>query len=177
MRITVITPAPTPLEASVSQLIDGLRRAGHEVEEAPSLIDAERSQAYLLVGIDRAPLAAELTATREKAADRLRRVILVGVRLDFHRGIPVADPGSFIELLEDFQLAGAFDAEALSSWQEVPSPFAGPKTLMSRLNSNALKVFQSRTYANWFAGPGNSFEEFLVRYVSVLDHSLSEGEG
>lgn len=141
------------------------------------MIDAKRSQAYLLVGSDRGPLAAELTATREKAADRLRRVILVGVRLDFRRGLTAAEPDSFIELLEDFQLAGAFDAEALSSWQEVPSPFAGPKTLMSKLNSNAVKLFQSRTYANWFAAPGASLEDFLVRYVAVLDHSLSEDEG
>ena len=44
---------------------------------------------------------------------------------------------------------------ALSSWPE-SSWFSGPKVLMSALSSNALKVFQSSSYAVWFAPPGVS---------------------
>jgi hypothetical protein len=113
--------------------------------------------------------------SRAQAAERLPRTILVGISADFRPGFPAVDPGTGAELLETYGLGGCLGPQALSSWQEVPSWFAGPKALMSKLRSNATKMSQSARYALWFWARGDSFEAFLESYLPVLDEWI-DGE-
>jgi hypothetical protein len=153
----------------IDSLIASLARAGHEVEQATSLAGGRPADVYLLWSRDMGAVSKALAAAREKAADRLPRTILVGISADFHRGFPAVDPGTGAELLETYGLGGCLAPQALSSWQEAPSWFAGPKALMSKLGSNAIKMFQSASYALWFSAPGDSLEAFLESYLPVLD--------
>jgi len=40
---------------------------------------------------------------------------------------------------------------------------------MTKLGSNAIKMFQSTSYALWFSARGDSLEAFLESYLPVLD--------
>ncbi len=173
MRMSVIEQNSSADTPAIASLIDSLRSTGHEIEQGRSLADGDVSQAYLLCGKDIATLSDQLVDARTRAPDRLPRTLLVGVSPDFRRGIPAIDPGTVTELLEVYHLAGCFDSQALTSWQEAPSWFAGPKALMSQLQSNPLKMFQSPNYAQWFSARGSSLENFMVRYVSALDAALA----
>ncbi len=134
------------------------------VRHVSSLLDTADADAWLVVAPTLATLLPELEAA---APERLARTLLVGPDLDFG-GVFTAPPGSLPEALERYRLAGAFAAQALLAWQEVPSYFAGPKDQMTRHNTNALKAAQSREYAIWFAARGASLDEFLVAYVDGL---------
>ena len=153
----------------IDSLISALARAGHEIEKATSLAGGRPADAYLLWSRNVGAVSKDLADARAQAADRFPRTILVGISADFRRGLPAVVPGTGAELLEVYGLGGCLGPQALTSWQEAPSWFAGPKALMSKLGSNAIKMFQSASYALWFSARGDSLEAFLESYLPVLD--------
>lgn len=170
MRISIIDKGGIGADTQrIDSLISSLARVGHEIARPTSLAGGPPADVYLLWSRDVGAASEELVDTRAQAADRLPRTLLVGISADFRRGFPAVDPGTGAELLELYGLGGCLGPHALSSWQEAPSWFAGPKALMSRLGSNAVKMFQSASYALWFSARGDSLEAFLESYLPVLD--------
>ena len=169
MRISIIDKSFGVDTQRIDSLISSLARAGHEVEQATSLASGRPADVYLLWSREVSAVSKDFADARAQAADRLPRTMLVGISADFRRGLPAVDPGTGAELLETYGLGGCVGPQALSSWQEAPSWFAGPKALMTKLGSNAIKMFQSASYALWFSAPGDSLEAFLESYLPVLD--------
>lgn len=176
MRISIIDKRFAADTQRIDSLIASLARAGHEIAQATSLAGGPPADVYLLWSSDVGAVSKELAGARAQAAERLPRTILVGISADFRRGFPAAEPGTGAELLETYGLGGCLGPQALISWQEAPSWFAGPKALMTKLGSNAIKMFQSDSYALWFSAPGDSLEAFLESYLPVLDEWVSGEE-
>ena len=176
MRIVIIDKSLGADTQRIDSLIASLARAGHDVEQATSLAGSRPADAYLLWSRDIGAVSKDLADARAQAAERLPRTILVGISAEFRRGFPAVNPGTGAELLETYGLGGCLGPQALSSWQEAPSWFAGPKALMSKLGANAIKLLQSASYALWFSAPGDSLEAFLESYLPVLDEWAGGGE-
>jgi hypothetical protein len=173
VRLSIIDKSFAADTRRIDSLIASLARAGHEIEQTTSLAGGRPADVYLLWSSDVGAVSKVLADARVQAAERLPRTILVGISADFRRGFPAVDPGTGAELLETYGLGGCLGPQALSSWQEAPSWFAGPKALMTKLGSNAIKMFQSASYALWFSAPGDSLEAFLESYLPVLDEWVS----
>jgi hypothetical protein len=136
----------------------------HTLDELPA-------DAYFWIGTDAQALRNELANVGPEVRER---TIVIGPPHGYQFGKPRPAAGTVAELLEDFRLGGAFASEALTAWSKAPS-FAGPKVLMQAFGCNAVKAFQSRTYANWFSAPGVSMSAFLATYLPrLLELRISE---
>jgi hypothetical protein len=120
----------------------------------------------LWVGRDLATLRADLAAASPAAR---RRTIALGIAPGFRMGYPVPPPGSLAELLEQERLAGALAPDGLVTWQQMPSWFAGPQSLMEAAGTNALKAMQSRHYAIYFGLRHDSLASFLASYLPLVE--------
>jgi hypothetical protein len=153
------------------------RQSGTSVRRAVGVVDAPDADAYIAVAATKDLLVQEVADVAARVPSRLRRLIVVGAPLDFAPSYPVPAPGTIAALLERHRLGGAVAPAAFLDWREAPSQFAGPKVLMTRLQSNALKASQSDHYAVWFSTRGSSLADFLGRYLPVLDeHVRTEPE-
>lgn len=138
-----------------------------------SLVAMPPDDFYIWVGRSLSELERELTALGNCEPERCSRTIVLGLPLDFVFGQLRSAPGTLIRLLETHALAGAFGPESLTSWQEAPSSFAGPKGRMYDLAISAVKAFQTRTYANWFGVRGATLADFLFDYLRAIEKESS----
>lgn len=139
-----------------------------EVTRAVEIATAPEADAYVLVSGQAATLMAAIENVAARAPQRLSRLLLIGAPLDFPKGFPLADAGTFAEAMERHQLAGVIGGGAVLQWREMPSDFAGPKALMAALGANELKALQTDHYAVWAKAPGRTMAAFLGRYVAAL---------
>lgn len=167
MRVRVIErdidPAWTPAIGSLASA------PGVTVVRGGSLIAMPPDDFYLWVGRSLAELERDLSEMASREADRCPRTVVLGLPLDFMFGERRPSAGTLVHLLESYHLAGAFGPEALTTWQEAPSSFAGPKARMEALQVAPVKAFQTKNYANWFAARGATLVDFLFDYLRAVE--------
>ena len=181
MRIALVEHAPwsqwsTGLDALCSALA---AEPGWSVSRTTdtSLLGTDAADAQILCAGSDEAYEAILTTRAAAAGSGSARIVLLGVNLPWAQGTLHHAEGSLPHLLETFHLGGAFTASALLDWQEAPSAFAGPKALMSAMNTNALKAFQSERYCVWFVAPGATLGAFLRAYLPLLVLHTQGGAG
>lgn len=133
-----------------------------------SLTALPQDDYYLWVGRSLADLVRDLSELGTEHADRAARTFVLGIPLDFAFGDRRSAPGTLVDVLESHRLAGAFGPEALTTWQDAPSHFAGPKDRMQAIGVAPVKAYQTKNYANWFAAHGSSLPDFLLRYLRFV---------
>jgi hypothetical protein len=151
-------------------MLEGVRNvlgAVHVIRNSERLAD---HGVNLWVGTDLETLRVDLAAATPVAR---RRTIVLGIPPGFRLNAIDPPPGSLAEVLEAERLAGAFDPDALVKWQEVPSWFAGPRSLMAAARTNAFKAMQTDHYAIWFAARGHSLAEFLAGYLPLVEQHVN----
>lgn len=169
MMTLVAVARDVPLGLGVDAFVESLEvHPKFAVVRGRAVVDSLPADAYLLCANDVQVVTEELADVAARTPDRLSRVILVGAAHGLLRGAQESAPGTIAELMERYRIAGCLTPEALTSWREAPSWFAGPKDLMEPLGSNAFKAFQSENYALWFSAPGATIGDFLASYVAVL---------
>lgn len=164
IRLSVIDHAPSEWATAVSELLLRLQRHFGISSDRAATIGEVAADAYLWIGTDVAQLA---RAIETAPPVTLSRTIVMGPTLGYAFGKPRSPHGTVAELLERYGLAGAFGGTALLDWQGAPS-FAGPKALMERFATNAVKAFQSEHYANWFGPRESSLAEFLAAFLGAI---------
>ena len=163
MRISVIDNGPPEWASAVADLLLRLQRDFGISSNRAEKIGEVAAEFHLWIGTDVAQLTHDMETAPPSA---LSRMIVIGPALGYAFGKPRPTQGTVAELLERHRLAGAFAGTALVDWGGAPS-FAGPKGLMERFATNAVKAFQSEHYANWFGPREKTMAEFLAAFLGA----------